>query len=67
MHSETTLTAGPRLGDESVRLTQRSNFAAGPASGIETVYLRKGDLVLVCQSTPGALDPLVARAYGKLS
>jgi hypothetical protein len=68
-HVTTTVSTGPRLGDESLRVGTRYTYSGGfgGSSHSDGIYVRIGDTVLLCRGAAGVLDTLTAQAFAKLT
>jgi hypothetical protein len=68
-HITMTASAGPRLGDESLRVETRYSYGGNIVGGSrnEALYVRVGDTVLLCSSSTGGLDALTGRALAKIT
>jgi hypothetical protein len=68
-HITTTISPGPRLGDESLRVGTRYAYSGrfGGTSQSDGIYVRIGDTVLLCRGAAGELDTLTAKAFAKIT
>jgi hypothetical protein len=68
-HVTTTVSAAPRLGDESLRIATRFKYS-GRFTGTsrnDGIYVRLGDTVLHCSGNPAGLDGFTSKALAKLT